>query len=56
MEAEARAILVDACSEGDEHLEAADLQSFIDQLYGDRKPTGVVEEFIEQRRREAARE
>jgi plasmid stability protein len=57
MEAEARAILVAACQEEEgTRATAAELQSFVDGLYGERKPNGVVEELLEERRREAASE
>ena len=32
------------------------LQAFVDKLYGGRKPHGVVDELIAERRREAAKE
>lgn len=52
MEAEARAILTAACAQ-----EPVDtLQDWVDALYGTAKPTRVVEDLIEERRREAARE
>ena len=64
MEAEARAILADACESRqrprltrEEVLaKAKDLQAFIDKLYGGNKPQNVVDEFLAERRREAARE
>jgi plasmid stability protein len=64
MEAEARAILVAALE-----LEGArdglkkstaekvrELQAFVDQLYGGKRPKHVVDELIAERRREFARE
>jgi hypothetical protein len=37
-------------------MSAADLQSFVDGLYGPNKPKRVVEELLGERRREAASE
>jgi len=34
----------------------ADLQAFVEHLYGDRKPLGVVDALIQERRREAMAE
>jgi plasmid stability protein len=60
MEAEARAILADACAaEADESATIAltlGLPTWVDQLFGERKPTGLVDELIAERRAEAARE
>jgi plasmid stability protein len=60
MEAEARAILAEACAtQGparDTATKVAELQAFIDKLYAGKKPKNVVDEFIAERRREAARE
>ena len=58
MEAEAREILARACAEEEprHRTTAADLRALIDRLYGDRKPTGVVDDLLRERRREAARE
>jgi plasmid stability protein len=60
MEAEARAILTEACasqmSPEDTATRVAELQTFIERLYGGQKPKNVVDEFIAERRREAARE
>ena len=57
MEAEARAIIAAACAEDEgAPAEAADLQALVDALYGRRKPRGVVQDLIEERRREAAEE
>jgi exopolyphosphatase/pppGpp-phosphohydrolase len=36
--------------------EAKDLQAFVDELYRSNKPKNVVDEFIAERSREAARE
>jgi plasmid stability protein len=54
MEAEARAIITAACAE--DRLDPADLQAFVDDLYGNQKPAGVVDALIEERRREAEAE
>jgi plasmid stability protein len=56
MEAEARAIIAAACAEGPEHLGPADLQAFVDHLYGGKKPSDVVDALIRERRREAKAE
>jgi len=60
MEAEARAILCDAVDSGeqpDDPLHRAKrLQAFVDKLYADKKPHNVVDEFIAERRRDAAQE
>lgn len=56
MEAEARAIIAAACATEAEHLDPADLQTFVDRLYGARKPSGVVDALLEERRREAEAE
>jgi plasmid stability protein len=56
MEAEARAIIVAACTEQREHFDPADLQAFVDDLYGARKPSGVADALIRERRREAKAE
>ncbi len=56
MEAEIRAILTQA-SLSDESRESAEaLQNFVDGLYGGEKPSGVVDEMIGERRREALTE
>jgi plasmid stability protein len=60
MEAEARAILTEVCasqiSPEDTAARVAELQAFIERLYGGQKPKNVVDEFIAERRREAVRE
>jgi plasmid stability protein len=57
MEAEARAILAAACTEGTEgDADAAGLQAFVDALYGAGKPERAVEDLLEERRREAEQE
>jgi plasmid stability protein len=52
-EAEARAILAVACLSDDKARPLAELQAWVDQLYHGRKPRGVVDALIEERRREA---
>lgn len=54
-EAEARAILAQACLSDDKALPFADLQAWVDRLYGGKKPRGVVDALIAERRREARR-
>lgn len=54
MEAEARAIITAACDD-ETDVAAAELQDFVDRLYGEKKPRGVVNALIEERRREADR-
>lgn len=56
MEAEARAILAEGCSEVEAPVSASDLQRWVDQLYGGNKPKNVVDDLIAERRREAERE
>src|SRR5437660_8722858 len=51
MEAEARAILTNACDEPSQRS-ALDLPAWVDQMYGARKPRKVVEDLIAERRRE----
>ncbi len=54
MEAEARAILAEACA--DEVAPVEELQELVDSLYGGSKPAGVVDELLDERRREATTE
>ncbi len=55
MEAEARAILAQACAA--EPLVSADaLKAWVSDLYGGALPAGVVDELIADRRSEAATE
>ena len=54
MEAEARAILTAACR-ADEPA-TTDLQSWVESLYGAKKPAEVVEALLAERRKESARE
>ena len=54
MEAEARAILTEACPP--ESQPALPPPGWVAQLYGGKKPSGVVEDLIRERRRESASE
>ncbi|MFQ5421565.1 MAG: plasmid stabilization protein [Anaerolineae bacterium] len=56
MEAEARAILTKAVMNEADKLSATALQNWVNQLYGDQKPTDVVDSLIADRREEAAQE
>lgn len=56
MEAEVRDILARASLEPRETPDAKELQAWVDRLYQDRKPDGVVEDLMRDRRREAADE
>ena len=56
MEAEARAILAEACMNAPEPRPARELPDWVDKLYGRRKPASVVDELIAERRRESARD
>jgi plasmid stability protein len=57
MEAEARMILADAVQEKPpKPVDLAGLRAFMLRLYGGKLPTGVVDDFIDERRREARRE
>jgi plasmid stability protein len=56
MEAEVRSILERAASEPDEAMSVERLQAWVAALYGGNPPKNVVEEFIAERRREAADE
>ena len=56
MEAEARTILADACRPEVSDDKLSDLQNLVNRLYGDNKPTGVVDDLIHERRREAQRD
>ena len=55
MEAEVRAILAAACAEP-KRMSLAEVQKWVDDLYGDKKPTNAVDELIAERREEARRE
>lgn len=54
MEAEIRAILTQASLEDGQRESAEALQAWVVELYGSRKPKGVVDELIAERRREAS--
>lgn len=56
MEAEIRRILVEASLAEDRGASSEGLQEWVDRLYKGRKPTGVVDDLIKERRRQAARE
>jgi len=56
MEAEVRAILIETCSETEARTTARQLQSFVQRMYGGSVPSGVVEDLVRRRRKEAARE
>ena len=57
MEAEVRAILeVAARAEQTKKKSLAEVQKWVDELYGGKKPKNVVEDLIAERRREARRE
>ncbi len=53
MEAEARAILTEACLSEAEPRPASELPDWVDKLYGRHKPVDVVDKLIIERRREA---
>lgn len=56
MEAEARRILTQVCKTQTRKADFTQLQSLVEQLYGDKKPQGVVDELIADRRAEAQQE
>jgi len=57
MEAEARTILTDVLLTDRKPSHSLEqVREIIEAHYGDQKPTGVVDEFIAERRREAERE
>lgn len=56
MEAEIRAILTEASLAESRRESAEALQAWVDKLYGKRKPKGVVDDLIAERRREASSE
>ena len=56
MEAEARAILEEACKPEIDADTIKVLHEWVDELYGANKPTHVVDDLIAERRREAAQE
>jgi plasmid stability protein len=57
MEAEARMILADAVRRPEpKPVDLTELRAFMERLYGGKLPTGVVDDLIAERRREAERE
>lgn len=56
MEAEARAILTRAVLQAEGRRGAAQLPSWVDELYATGKPAGVVDDLLAERRRESERE
>lgn len=50
MEAEARSIITAACA--DEEVPAEALQSLVDRLYEGKRPRGVVDDLLAERKRE----
>ena len=57
MEAEARMILADAVGKPEpKPIDLAGLRAFMKRLYGGKLPSGVVDDLIAERRREAKRE
>ena len=56
MEAEARRILTNACSENKQPASAKKLQTLVQTLYGKQKPVNVTDDLIRQRRAEAKAE
>jgi plasmid stability protein len=56
MEAEARAILIQGSLQPARRASPRSLQAWVDKLYGKRKPAGVVDSLLAQRRREARAE
>ncbi|WGZ95294.1 MAG: hypothetical protein QJT81_04735 [Candidatus Thiothrix putei] len=56
MEAEARQILIQVCKPPPKPADFAQLQQWVDQMYGDKKPTQVVDTLIAERRAEAMHE
>ena len=56
MEAEIRAILTEASLAESRRSSADALQAWVNELYGKKKPDGVVDDLIAERRREASSE
>jgi plasmid stability protein len=56
MEAEVRAILAQACASEKAASSGSALQDWVARLYGGKKPAGVVDSLIKERRRESSRE
>ncbi len=55
MEEEATCILSDVCMAGGEQQPAQALQRWVDELYGESRPTGVVDELIAGRHSESSK-
>lgn len=55
MEAEARAVLTEACSRESSVRSAKTLPDWVSRLYGKRKPRRVVDALIAERRKEPQR-
>lgn len=56
MEAEARAILTEACRPGEDARPRESLTEWVARLYGGRKPSAVVDSFLAERRVETGDE
>lgn len=56
MEAEAREILKTATLNSRRTVSAPELQRFVDRLYANGRPAGVVDDLIRERRKEAEAE
>ena len=56
MEAEAREILAKTCMGDEDSQPLAALPDWVDSLYGSKKPKGVVESLIAERRKEGVTE
>jgi plasmid stability protein len=53
MEAEAHAILIEACQIENSVFTPSELQAWVDELYSDQKPPHVVDDLIKERHQEA---
>ena len=56
MEAEARTLLEQASRESQHRPSARALQGWVQELYGDDRPDGVVDELLKERRKQAQKE
>jgi plasmid stability protein len=56
MEAEAREILAAATATEEEPADPAELQTLVDEIYSEGRPTGVVDDLIAERRLSAGNE
>lgn len=56
MEAEARMILTEAVSKPPRATPPEALQAWVDELFGEDRPSSAVDELLAERRHEAARE